>query len=137
MTGGDGSDTYIISTGLVGVDALQAETAPYNQSNSETVNVTITDAKAGDSYYLRDYGINDINMSTTSDGVVISSASGRINITLKNCDRNAVKNNLITFDTACGHFRFGQSTEHFGGLRRQSDYVVDKRELHEQSGRDD
>ena len=100
LTGGGGNDTYIISTGLVGVDVSRAETAPYNQSNSDTVNVTITDAKAGDSYYLRDYGLNDINVSTTADGVIISSASGRIKVTMKNCDRNAVKNNLITFDTA-------------------------------------
>ncbi len=103
LTGNNGYNTYIMSTGLVGVDGSQVGTAPYNPNFSDTVNVTITDAESGDSYYMRDFGIGGINMSTTSDGIVISSTSGRINVTLKNCDWNAVKDNLISRDTAQGY----------------------------------
>ena len=102
LTGGNGNDTYIISTGLVSVNAANAETTQYNPYTSDAVNVTITDAKAGDSYYLRDYGIDGLNMSTTSDGVVISSKGGQINITMTNCDWNAVKDNLVLLDNAQG-----------------------------------
>ena len=102
IDGGNGNNEYIISTGLVSVEAANAETTLYDPFTSDAVNVTITDAKAGDSYYLRDYGIDGLNMSTTSDGVVISSKGGQINITMKNCDWNSVKNNLISLDNAQG-----------------------------------
>ena len=104
LTGGGGYNTYIMSTGLVGVDGSAVNTAAYNPNFSDTVTVTITDAKSGDSYYMRDWGIYGINASATSDGVVISSTSGRINVTMAGQrDWNAVKNNLITLDNAQGY----------------------------------
>ena len=104
LTGNHGYNTYIMSTGLVGVDGSQVGTAPYNPNFNDTVTVTITDAQSGDSYYMRDWGIYGINYSTTSDGVIISSTSGRINVTMAGQrDWNAVKNNLITLDNAQGY----------------------------------
>ena len=104
LTGNGGNDTYIMSTGLVGVDGSAVGTAPYNPNFNDTVTVTITDAKSGDSYYMRDWGIYGINYSATSDGVVISSTSGRINVTMAGQrDWNSVKNNLITLDNAQGY----------------------------------
>lgn len=104
LTGNGGYNSYIMSTGLVGVDGSQVGTAPYNPNFSDTVSVTITDAKSGDSYYMRDWGIYGINASTTSDGVVLSSTSGRINVTMAGQrDWNSVKNNLITLDNAQGY----------------------------------
>ena len=104
LTGNYGYNTYIMSTGLVGVDGSAVGTAPYNPNFNDTVNVTITDAKAGDSYYMRDWGIYGINYSATSDGVVISSTSGRINVLMAGQrDWNSVKNNLITLDNAQGY----------------------------------
>ena len=104
LTGNHGYNTYIMSTGLVGVDGSAVGTAAYNPNFSDTVTVTITDAQSGDSYYMRDWGIYGINYSTTSDGVVISSTSGRINVTMaKKYDWDSVKNNLITLDNAQGY----------------------------------
>ncbi len=103
LTGNHGYNTYIMSTGLVGVDGTQVATAAYNPYTTDTVSVTITDAISGDSYYMRDWGNFGINAATTSDGVVISSTSGRINITMAGQrDWNSVKNNLITLDNAQG-----------------------------------
>lgn len=103
LRGGGGYNTYILSTGLVGVDGTQVATAVYNPYSTDTVNVTITDAISGDSYYMRDWGNFGINVATTSDGVVVSSTSGRINITMSGQrDWNSVKNNLITLDNAQG-----------------------------------
>ena len=104
LTGGGGYKTYIMSTGLVGVDGSAVGTAAYNPNFSDTVSVTITDAESGDSYYMRDRGIYGINASTTSDGVVLSSTSGRINVLMAGQrDWNSVKNNLITLDNAQGY----------------------------------
>ena len=106
LTGGNGSDEYIMSTGLVNVDGAQVSSSAYNFYTSDVVNATITDAKAGDSYYLRDREISGITTSTTSDGIVISSTNGRINITLAGqSDWNAVKDNFITLDNAQGFLK--------------------------------
>ncbi|MBR1647782.1 MAG: hypothetical protein IJ774_09445 [Selenomonadaceae bacterium] len=107
LKGGGGYDTYMLSTGLVGLDAAAVgtnlATTVYNPYTTDTVSVTITDAISGDSYYMRDWGNFGINASTTSDGVVVSSTSGRINILMAG-QRNwsAVKDNLITLDNAQG-----------------------------------
>lgn len=166
LTGNNGYNTYIMSTGLVGVDGAAVNTAAYNPNFNDTVTVTITDAKSGDSYYMRDLGLGGINMSTTSDGVVISSTSGRITVTMKDQrDWNAVKTNLITLDNAQGNvgtytleqavgltgfnslttppagvFTNGEYlmvSSSFVEFRRQPDYVVDGRELQQRPNRHD
>ena len=104
LTGGGNNDSYVISTGLAGVDGAAVGAAVYNPYVTDTVNVAITDFDAFDTIYLRDFGLTAINHGITNEGILLADDTGRVNILLAGqLNWDAVKNALITYDDAQGN----------------------------------
>lgn len=104
LTGGGNNDYYVFSTGLASVSAESVASAGYNPYTRERIVALITDFDAFDGLYIRDYGINAINHSVTSDGTWLYDDTGRVNIFLdRQTNWDAVKNASVTYDDVQGN----------------------------------
>ena len=84
LTGGGNNDNYTISSGLVGVEGLNVNSASYKTGDKDTINVAITDLDSLDSLYIRNKGMTALKHDVAAEGITISDDTGRIKIFLLN-----------------------------------------------------